>query len=248
MAYKIPWSYRSLGTGREFSVHTQAVDHWGGQGRQHSHTQWALLQTLIEETQHESPQSFCSSQTHHSQHTGPVCARVNAHAHAGADALHIMCSCTHCMCAWLRMYTICIYESDRERSHANKAACGRTLYSVLHGCAVWSSMRVRLLYLPHLSVNVWVRERESETGAILTHHCCSVTSSLYESGLLKTPWIYGQFGHYLTDGVCASELQNLSCSLSGVASLKHKHSKGWDGYQRRVYFKTTVCSTEKIEG
>lgn len=70
---KIPWSYRSLGTGREFSVNAQAVDHWGGQGRQHSHTQWALLQNLMEETQHESPQSFCSSQTHHSQHSACVC-------------------------------------------------------------------------------------------------------------------------------------------------------------------------------
>ena len=39
-------------------------------------------------------------------------------------------------------------------------------------------------------------------GGILTYQCCSVTSSLYESGLLKTNWIYGQFGRYLRHGVC----------------------------------------------
>ena len=55
------------------------------------------------------------------------------------------------------------------------------------------------LYALYLCVCVCVCGR---MGGILTYQCCSVTSSLYESGLLKTNWIYGQFGRYLRHGVC----------------------------------------------
>lgn len=77
---RISCSYTSL-EGKSFSVHVQMlkhthththiVDHCGGQGRQRSCTQSASQQSLIEESQHESLQSFCSSQTHHSLHTRP---------------------------------------------------------------------------------------------------------------------------------------------------------------------------------
>ncbi len=67
-------------------------------------------------------------------------------------------------------------------------------------CSIWSDTeRMRTCVCVRACVCLCVC---GKMEAILTHQCCSVTSSLYESGLLKTHWIYGQFESDLRHGVC----------------------------------------------
>lgn len=69
----------------------------------------------------------------------------------------------------------------------------------------------------------------SLTEAKLTHQCWSVTSSLYESSLLKTHWIYGQFGTIFVS-VCLSVYVCVcvcvwACSIPQRPVAKRKYDK-----------------------